>query len=78
MELTPQAIDAARTAAEIDRQVRASMLTPRAAATLEKRALVQHPPGSRVTYPVPPAIRNVGVQLAKLKRPAKVKKHVLP
>jgi hypothetical protein len=77
MELTPQQIDAARTEAEIDRQVKQSLASMPHDAT-EKRALAKHPPVFRSTQPVPPLIRNAEVQLAKAKRPPKIKKHVLP
>lgn len=77
MEVTPQQIDAARTQAEIDRKVKQSLVGLPHAQT-EKRALAQHPPVFRSTPPVPPSIRNAGVQLVKLKRQPKVKKHVLP
>lgn len=77
MEMTPQQIDAARTQAEIDRQVNQSLVTMPHDAT-EKRALKQHPPVFRSTQPVPTLIRNVGVQLAKAKRQPIIKKHVLP
>jgi hypothetical protein len=79
MEMTPQEIDAARLAAEIDRQVRHSMLSPRAANALEKRALALHPPPLfRVTQPVPAPLRQAEVEMLKPLRSPKRKKHVLP
>jgi hypothetical protein len=70
IELSPQEIDAARTAAEIDRQVRRSMLSPKAASALEKRALALHPPIFRVTQPVPASLRQAETQMLKPGTPA--------
>ena len=75
--MTPQQIDAARTQAEIERQVNQSLASMPHDET-EKRALVQHPPVFRKTQPVPPTIRNVGAKLIQSERQPKIKKHVLP
>lgn len=77
MELTPQQIDAARTQAEIDRQVRRHF-SSQELARMEKRALVKHPPVFRQTQPVPPAIRKAELEMLKPKRQTKRKQHVLP
>ena len=78
MELTPQQIDDRRHAEDL--QARASRrFSTGLLSELEKKALVLHPPVNRQTQSVPENIRNLGVELVKLKnRSPRIRKHVLP
>ncbi len=77
MEMTPQQIDAARTKAEINRQV-TRCFSPEYFAHMEKVALEQHPPVFRTTVAVPTELRVIPPPPAKPKRQPKIKQHVLP
>ena len=78
MEMTPQEIDHQRTSTEIARHVGGSFSAGVDFARMERAAMRKFPPAFRTTQPVPEAIRNLPVLIAKSKHQTQRKQHVLP